>query len=299
MKVLQFIIYLFFLLFAGIFSILPFRIAYIIADGLYVVLYYLVGYRKKVVLKNLRASFPEKSEQEIQRICKKFYHHLADIFIESMKGFTMSKKQVNKRHIMLNSEMLKKYTASRRSLMVVVGHYNNWEWGTLSGGLFFNGSVVALYKPLSNTYIDKFMKKKRHNFGTEMVSIGLTARAFQRNKDHTTLYIFAADQSPAKVRNAIWMDDFLGQETACLHGADKYSRMYNLPVIYLQINKLKRGHYEMEAILIADKPNDLEEGEVVRRFMRSLESTIKKNPEYWLWSHKRWKKKRVKNKESN
>lgn len=290
-KAAQFIVYLLFLAFAGLFAIIPFRLLYVLSDGVYGLLFYVVGYRKKVVYQNLKASFPEKSEKEIKRITKKFYKHLADLFVESLKGFTMSKASVIKRHKLADEGIGDEYHRQGKSVMVVVGHYNNWEWGSMSGGLQLESPVMVLYKPLSNKFIDNFLERRRRNFGSELVAIRQTARAFEVRKNTPYFYILAADQSPGKTKRAYWID-FLNQDTACLHGPETYARKYNLVVIYLEIKKLKRGFYQMVPNVITEDPSKLEDGEIVKRYMKLLEGSIKNKPEYWLWSHRRWKKKR-------
>lgn len=287
----QFITYLLFLFFVGLFAILPFRVLYIFSDGLYVLLFYVAGYRKKVAYSNLKRSFPEKDEREVQIILKKFYKHLADIFVESMKGFAMTKNQVRKRHHLENPEILQPYIKQGKSVMSVVSHYNNWEWGSMSGGVFLDIPVMILYKPLKNKFVDKFLKKIRMNFGTELVSIFRTYQGFKERKDTMYLYVLAADQSPSKLKRAYWVD-FLNQDTACLHGPEKYARLFDYPVLYLDIQKEKRGHYTVTAEVLAEKPNELPEGEITRRYMKRLEKAIRQAPQYWLWSHRRWKKKR-------
>lgn len=290
-KSLQFIVYLLFLAVAGLFAIMPFRIVYVLSDGIYVLLYYVVGYRKKVVYQNLKNSFPEKSEEERKAIAKKFYKHLSDLFVESLKGFTMSNNSVIKRHKIIDEGLGNKYSREGKSVMVVVGHYNNWEWGSMSGGLQLNSPVMALYKPLSNKFIDRFLEKRRRGFGSELVAIRQTARAFAKRKNTPYFYILAADQSPGNTKRSYWID-FLNQDTACLHGPETYARKYDLVVVYLEIQKLKRGFYHLLPKVITEDPSELPEGEIIRRYMMMLEETIRNKPEYWLWSHRRWKKKR-------
>ncbi|MDZ7778194.1 MAG: lysophospholipid acyltransferase family protein [Bacteroidales bacterium] len=293
-KVAHFIAFLFFLLFAGIFALIPFRILYIISDGVFVILYHLAGYRKKVVSQNLARSFPDKEKAELKKIEKAYFRHLSDLLVESVKGFTMPKKSVIRRHRLSDNGMGNAYTKQNQSFMVVVGHFNNWEWGSMSGGLQLNAPVMVLYKPLSNPFIDRFLEKRRKSFGSELVSIRQTARAFEKRKNEPYAYILAADQNPGKTKNVHWVR-FLNQDTACLHGPETYARRYNLPVIYLEIQKVKRGHYVMIPELLTNNPSELPEGEIIRRYMKSLEQSIRKQPEFWLWSHRRWKKKNPEN----
>lgn len=295
-KVGYLISYIFFLLFVGLFTILPFRVAYLFSDFVYFILFYLTGYRKKISYENLKKSFPEKTEKEIQKILKQFYHHLGDLLVEGIKGFSMTRKQIVKRHKMVNPEILQSFLDKGQSVICTTAHYNNWEWGTMSGTLQVNGKAMGLYMPLSNPYIDKFMKKTRSGKGTELISIFRTLHGFRDRKDQVYGYMLAADQNPPNARFAYWMT-FLNQETACINGPEKYARMFDYPVLFLTINKVKRGYYEIVMEQITDNPNSLDKGEITVRYMRLLEKNIRKTPQYWLWSHRRWKKSRPENKE--
>lgn len=297
-KAAHFILYLLFLFFIGLFAILPFRVIYVISDGLRFLLFYVIGYRKKVVYSNLRRSFPEKDEAEIHRIAKRFYNHLADVLVESIKGFAMTRKQVYNRHHLINPEVVQEYINHGQSVIGVVAHYNNWEWGSMSGSVNLDADVMILYKPLSNPFIDRFLTNIRKSFGTELVSIFRTYKGFKERQNKPYLYVLAADQSPSKVRKAYWVD-FLNQDTACLHGPEKYARLYNYPVFYLNIQKVKRGYYTVSGELLTERPADLPDGEVTRLYMKRLEQSIKQAPEYWLWSHRRWKKKHSKQPENS
>jgi len=295
-KVGYFITYILFLVFIGFFALLPFRVAYLFSDFLYVILFYITGYRKKVAYTNIRKSFPNKTEQEIQKILKQFYHHLGDLIVEGIKGFSMTRKQVIKRHKILNPEVLQSFTKNNQSTICTTAHYNNWEWGTMSGTLQMEGKAMALYMPLSNPYIDKLMKKIRASRGTELISIFKTLHAFRDRKDETYSYLLAADQNPPNARFAYWMT-FLNQETACINGPEKYARMFDYPVLFLNITKVKRGYYQIFIEVITDNPSSSKKGDITVKYMRLLEKEINNNPQYWLWSHRRWKKTRPENKE--
>ncbi len=286
-----FISYLFFLFFVGLFAIMPFRVVYILSDGLSFLLFHVIKYRRKVVSDNLYRSFPEKSDKERKVIMKRFYKHLGDILVESIKGFAMTKKQVYKRHHIVNPELAQRYLDAGKGVIGVVAHYNNWEWGTMSGSTQLNANVMILYKPLSNPYIDKFLKNIRNSFGTELISIFKTYKAFKERQNKPYLYVLAADQSPSKLKRAIWVD-FLNQDTACLHGPERYARLFNLPVLYLDIQKQKRGFYTLTGEVMTSDPSSLPEGEVTKLYMKRLEKSIREKPEFWLWSHRRWKKTR-------
>lgn len=280
--------YVSFLFFVYLFALLPFRIAYLFADCLYYVAFYGIKYRKKVVYDNLNRAYPYKSPEEIDHIAKKFYRYLADIMVESIKGMTMRKKNIIRRHKIINPEVIKDYVNKRQSVIGLTCHYGNWEWGSMSGSLQVEGKILAFYKPLSNVLLDSFARKKRAQCGTEMVSIMDTFGVFRANCLSTCVFLMVADQSPADINRAYWFD-FLGLDTAFLHGPEKYSRMYNYPIVYIDIKPVKRGYYELELIKLIDDPSQNKEGEITRAYARMLEQRIEANPQYWMWSHRRWK----------
>lgn len=269
-------------------SIIPFRALYILSDLVFIFIFYVSGYRRKVVVSNLRNSFPEKSDQEIRGIAKKFYHHLCDISLESIKGFSMSREEIIKRHKILNPDLAQYFYSKHTSVITVPGHYNNWEWGSLSPGIQIQYPIVGFYKPMSNKHTDQFGKKHRSRFGTTLRSIRYTADTFEEFKNTPTAYIMAADQSPSNLKDCYWIN-FLNRETAWLHGPEKYARKYNLPVIFVDIQKVKRGYYTLKLVTITEDPSALPEGEITRQYAKHLETLILSEPAYWLWSHKRWK----------
>ncbi len=287
----KFITYLVLRLLIVITAILPFRLLYLLSDFFYLIVFYLIGYRKNVVRQNLKESFPAMSDLEISRLTKKYYHHFCDIALESIKGFTMSKQDILKRHKILNPEIVDEYYKNKTSVIAVPAHYNNWEWGSMSPGLHLQFDIVAFYKPLSNKWVDKYAKLSRSKFRTQLASIKDTSLTFQNKVNAPSAFIMAADQSPSNLKDSIWVN-FLNHDTACLHGPEKYSRRYNLPVIYVDIQKVKRGYYELILVKICDNPNELEQGVITTKYMKLLEQSILKEPAFWIWSHKRWKHRR-------
>jgi len=252
------------------------------------------GYRKKVVYSNLKRSFPEKSEQEIHRIAKDFYTNLSDITLESIKGLSMSKKALQKRYPVLNVDLLDEYLVNNKSVIGLASHYTNWEWGVLSFGFQFKHKSIGLYKPLSNKYIDSYIKKTRAAWGMNLVSIKNTSDAFNEKHEKPAVYFMVSDQSPSNRKKAIWVK-FLNQDTACLHGAEAYAKKYDLPLVYGDIQRVKRGYYNVTISIIEENPKQTKEGEITQKYMKKLEDTVLAKPENWLWSHKRWKHKRENN----
>lgn len=280
--------YLFVRFLTFLIGIIPFRVLYVISDLLYFLLYKVIGYRCKVVRMNLSSSFPEKNATEIRILTKKFYHHLCDISLESLKGFTMSPAEIVKRHRILNPELADSFFDKGLSTIAVPGHYNNWEWGSQSPGLQMKFPIVGFYKPMKNKWVDRYIKSHRQKFNTRLASIKETALTFQELSKSPTAYIMAADQCPSNREECYWFG-FLNHDTAWLHGPEKYARKYNWPVVYVDIRKVKRGFYEITLEMLTDDPSLLPDGEITRRYASHLEQTILNEPAYWLWSHKRWK----------
>jgi Kdo2-lipid IVA lauroyltransferase/acyltransferase len=289
--------YLIFRLFVGLFAVFPFVLMYAFADMFYGLAFYVIKYRRKVVVANLEKAFPEKPPSEIQHIAREYYKHLANLMAESLKGLTMSKKSIHKRHKIINPELLNEYYDKNISVIGVSGHYGNWEWGTMSGGWQVKHTAVGLYKPLSNCRIDEFMKRTRAKCGTQMASIKNTYEAFQMDRPAPCIFLMIADQSPTNLDKAYWID-FLGIDTAFLHGPEKYAKLYNYPVLYIDIKPIKRGFYELELIPICQNPSELKDGELTGMFAAMLEKRIRERPRYWIWSHRRWKHSRAPKAES-
>lgn len=270
-----------------LFAIVPFWLLYIFADIFYFVVYKVLKYRLPVVRDNLKKSFPEKSEKELKRIEKLSYKNLSQITVESLKAFTMSKEQIFRRHKVINEDEVRYLYKDHGGLIALPNHYGNWEWGALSC-MQLHWSGIALYKPLSNKYLDGYVRKNRSRLGTDLVSIYETARCFVNNKNKKKNYVMASDQSPSNVSKSHWVN-FLGRETAFLHGPEAYAKKYNYPAVFVDIQRVKRGYYELELTVLADNPKELPDGEVTKRLANKLEEVIRKKPEDWLWSHKRWK----------
>ncbi len=288
---MQYIGYIFFRLIVFKFSLIPFNWLYRLSDFLAWFLYKVIGYRKDVVLKQLRDSFPNKTAAEISDIAQKSYQNLADIIVESMKGFSMTEADFRQRYVFTNPSVTNALMAQGKNCIHIAAHYGNWEWGVIAYPLYVTSPIVGFYKPLSNVYIEKYGRKMRGKFNIHLIPIGETAQAFVDFKDTPTTYAFVSDQSTWSDK-AHWVN-FLGQDTACPPGADKYARALNAAVFYLHIERVKRGFYEVNLELMAENAASLPVEEVTIRFMSKLESILYEKPENWLWSHKRWKKKRV------
>jgi Kdo2-lipid IVA lauroyltransferase/acyltransferase len=285
---MQFIIYLFFLIFVFIFWLIPFSLLYRISDFLFFILYYIFKYRKKVVQENLSNSFPGKSPVELKKLEKKIYQNLTDIILEGLKGFSMSNKQIIERFKFINIDIIDSLYDQKQSFIAVLGHYCNWEWGTISAGLQLKHEIVGFYKPLSNKYIDKYLKDKRSKSKTILSSIARTFQTFDDFKNTTAIFTMVADQSPGNIKRALWFN-FLNQPTAWLHGPEKYAKLFNIPVYFINVQRIKRGFYEVKLIEIAKNPAEFPHSKITGLFIKELEKVILEKPENWLWSHRRWK----------
>jgi len=274
-------------------AIMPFFLMYLLSDLLAFLLCRVFKYRKAVIIKNLKGCFPEKADREIKEMLPNVYRNLTDNILEGIKAFSMSKRQIIRRHKIINTELVEEYFNQGKSIIAVTGHYNNWEWGSLSASLQTSFNVVGIYKPLSNKMVDSFVRWSRQKCGTLLAPINQTAKTFEKYKDIPTAYLMAADQSPGKKykKNAFWID-FLGRDTAFLHGPEKYAKSNDYPVVYIDVQRKKRGFYEIELSKLVDQPNNTTDGEITTAFAQKLESVILQNPTNWLWSHNRWKLKR-------
>ncbi len=270
---------------------MPFRILYLHSDFVRFLMLNVVKYRKKVVKENLKNSFPEKSETEINVLLKKFYKNLCDILLEGIKGFSMSEKQFAKRYKFNNPELLNEYFEKGINTISMGAHYANWEWGIIAAATQLKHTLVALYTPLTNKYIDDYMKKKRNNLGTELMSISDFGKKFKIDDGRVKSVFFGADQSPSNIKRVKWLK-FLNQDTACMTGAEFFARRYKLPVFYFDVQRVKRGHYSVDISILEAKPGDTSAGEITEKYMKTLEYLIHKKPEDYLWSHRRWKHKR-------
>ncbi|MGB4654450.1 MAG: lysophospholipid acyltransferase family protein [Bacteroidales bacterium] len=288
MKIISFISFVFYIIFSKLMSFVPFKILYILSDMMYPIVYWVIRYRRKVVRYNLTSSFPNKSKSEIIAIEKKYYRHLCDITLESFKT-NMPKKTMKKRYKVLNRDKVNNHIAeTNKSILVLVHHYNNWEWGTTSAGFQFDYPGVIVYHKISNFWIDKNMKKSRSKRGTIMVPTEETSRTFKQYVDKQHMFYLVADQYPTAIRFSYW-EEFLGKETSWFSGPEIYSRKYNIPTYILSIKKVKRGYYELYYKKVSDSPKDLPKQEITRLYVEELEKLIMEEPAYWIWSHKRWK----------
>jgi len=284
--------FLFFNIITWLLSRLPLRVIYFFSDILYIVLYRVTGYRTKVVRDNLKNAFPKKTSAELRSIEKKFYHHLSDLVFENMLLSHISEKQIRNRCKFKNAEVIENLYAKGKSVICVTGHYGNWEFFS-SYPLHLKHKIVALYKPLSNPQFDSYFKVMREKFGVETVPMTEAIRVLLRyqSSNTMTLSLFIADQAPVQGPSNYWTT-FLNQETAVFTGVERIAKKTNFAVVFLKLRKVSRGHYEVEAEILSENPKLAVNNEITEAHVRSLEKLIREQPEYWLWSHRRWKHKK-------
>jgi KDO2-lipid IV(A) lauroyltransferase len=270
-------------------SLLPLRALYVFADFVYVVLYYLVGYRKKVVMKNLETAFPEKTSAERTRIAKNFYKNFVDTFIETIKLLSASRSFLSRHLTIKNGELIQSLHNQGKRVQVHLGHNFNWEYGNAAFAVFTPYPFLGVYMPISNTNFDRMFRKLRSRFGTILIPATDMRRAMLPYRNEVYLLGLVADQVPGDVQRAYWID-FFGKPAPFARGPERGARAGNITVVFAQIYKTKRGHYITEFSLGVDDPGSLEEGQLTKKYVRFLEDVIRKYPDMWLWSHRRWKR---------
>lgn len=273
-------------------SLLPMRLLYVLSDGVYGLLYYVFGYRRKVVMQNLLIAFPEKTEAERKKIAKKFYHNFLDTFVEIIKLLSASESFLRKR-IKGNWDMVNEVAQRNgKPAQVHLGHTFNWEWANYMAAKDLLYKFLVVYMPIKSEAVDKLFLRMRSRGGTGLIPAS-PVRAYigglAKFKKEQYLLALAADQSPADPSKAYWLN-FFGRPTAFVTGPEKGARLTNLPVFFCNIKKPRRGHYYAEFTFITEDPAATKEGELTIRFARYLEDVIRQQPDMWLWSHRRWKK---------
>ncbi|MBT8263229.1 MAG: lysophospholipid acyltransferase family protein [Bacteroidia bacterium] len=286
---MQRLVYLIIYPFLWITSILPMGLLYIKSDVLSFIIYHVVGYRKKVVLSNLRLVFPDKSDKEHKIIARKFYRHLCNIIFESIKTLTISEKEITKRFRFENLELIDELYKKDKSVLLLCGHYSSWEWsGILGKQMKYKG--LAVYKKLRNDSLDGLLKKIRGRYGGEIVSNRkIVPILFRLAKENTKcLTLILADQTP-KPGAFKHRDTFMGIDVPVFTGSEEIAKKLDFASVYLKVEKVKRGYYSARFVLLAENPKEFEDYQITRAFLDEIEKQIHKAPEYYLWSHKRWK----------
>lgn len=276
-------------------SLLPMRVLYGISTVFRFVLFDCIGYRKKVVERNMRKAFPEKSEAELQQLANKFYAYFCDLVVEIVKSLSISYTELQKRfHLgpdVLN--LLNGYAEKGQSIIVAIGHHGNWEWAGNAYSVLAKHQLYGIYRPLHNKGFNKIIEKVRTRFNTKLISDKEVIPAMRQNRKDNVISatVFLTDQTPTG-KNMYWTQ-FLNQETPVFWGVERIAKMFDYPVVYVQFIRLRRGYYTAKAYTLVEQPRLLkEEGQISELHTRAIEKGILEQPETWLWTHRRWKFKR-------
>ncbi len=273
-------------------SLLPFRMLYMVSDFLYVLLYHLIGYRKKTVMDNLKLVFPKKSAIEHKRIAKAFYHHLCDMILEAIKSMNIRLEDMKARFKFTNIEVIKDFEKRNQSIALMCAHYGSWEWIFILQA-YTSHKTFAIYKRLNNKYFDALFKKIRARYDSYLITTKQTIEVLTENKKKGLLTIngFVADQSPKKNKAYHW-NKFMGIEVPVHTGAEMLSKELKMPMVFFSVKRVKRGFYETTFQILTETPNEFENYQITDKFMSLVEKQIYQAPEYYLWTHKRWKHQR-------
>ncbi len=273
-----------------VFSYIPFPLLYLISDFLFLIIYYVVGYRRKVVAENLLKSFPNKSAEELKEIERKYYRYLCDTILETTKLWTFTEADIHKRVKVKNSEEFYALHKTGKSMALVLGHYLNWEWFVLALPVHIPGKVFGIYKPLTNKLFDQLFIKLRSRLGMDMVPMQNVMRRLLQHKGQQFSIAIVSDQNPSNAETSYWTR-FLNQDTAIFLGSEKISKKFDAAIIFLNIERKSRGYLEFEFVVLASDVSEMKEFEITELHTKYLEKIIENKPEYWLWSHRRWKHK--------
>ncbi|WP_179348737.1 lysophospholipid acyltransferase family protein [Winogradskyella pacifica] len=270
-------------------SILPFRLLYGFSDVIYIFMYRIFGYRKTTVKENLRLVFPDKSEKEISEITGKFYHHFCDMMVEAIKSLTISEAQMNKRFKFTNVELINDLEKKQRNIILMCAHYGSWEWiFILQRHIEYKG--YAVYKRLKNKYFDKLVKRIRAKYNSHLITTKETYGVLlkSKKKDELTINGFVSDQSP-KAHKAFHWNEFMGIKVPMYTGAEMLAKKLDMAVVFFSVKRIKRGYYETTFTTITENPKEYKDYEITDLFFKMVEKQILEAPQYYLWTHKRWK----------
>lgn len=276
-----------------LFRIVPFWLLYRLSDGLAFLLHRIIGYRREVVWDNLRRSFPEKTEAELAIIARRSYRNMTDVMLETLKSHTMPVREIERRCVSLNPELLNRHLDRGQSVILSGAHYGNWEYSGIAMPPCFHGTTVTAFKPIANRLTDDYVSRARARTGMVLVPMEETFTVLRRREQQglPSVYLLLADQSPSNRKTAQWVP-FLNQDTPHLPGIDVLGRKFRMPVVFYRVRRVRRGFYEVDYFDICPDPAAANETDITRAFAQRLESVIREKPEDWLWSHKRWKMKR-------
>jgi len=286
---MQLVVYLIAYPFLWLISILPFRLLYAFSDFVYVLVYHIIGYRKKIVLENLTLVFPDKTEKEKKIIMKKFYHHLCDMMLESIKSMTISEEKMKKHFTFSNIDLINDLEAKDRSVILMCSHYGSWEWIFIMQA-YCTHQGYAVYKKIANPHFDKLFKRIRAKYNSYLITTKETIPTLIRAKRDgvKTINGFVSDQSP-KMDRAFYWQNFMGIKVPVHTGAEVLAKKLDMAVVFFNVKRLKRGYYECTFKTLAEHPKEFENFQITDEFLKLAEADIYNAPQYYLWTHKRWK----------
>lgn len=286
---MQFLVYIITYPFLWLISILPFRVLYAFSDFLFIFIYKIFGYRKKVVQENLNLVFPDKSKEDINEITRKFYHHLCDMMVEAIKSMTISEAEMKKRFTFKNLDIIHDLEKENRSIIFMCAHYGSWEWIFILQK-YVNHVGYAVYKRLRNKYFDRLVRRIRAKYNSYLITTKEAIPTLMRAKINGELVIggFVSDQSP-KAKKAFHWKEFMGIKVPVHTGAEVLAKRLDMSVLFFKVKRLKRGYYEATFETLAHNPLDFKDYEITDEFLKRVEDQIYEAPEYFLWTHKRWK----------
>jgi Kdo2-lipid IVA lauroyltransferase/acyltransferase len=280
--------------FLRLFSHLPFPVLYALADILFLVCYRIIGYRKKVVQRNIRNSFPDKSPRELKQIEKDFYRNLCDYGVETLKLLTITKEELMRRMQFANVELLQNYKSKNQSIFFLASHQFNWEWMLVSASLTFPFDIEFVYQPVKNKFFDSFSLDTRSRFGALGIRRKDVARELLKRRNKLKGLASVADQYPGYEIDKKYRTHFLNQDTVFFYGTNQLAQLTQFPTLYYKVEKIRRGYYLSTPILLGEPPFEKTSDVIIERYVRELEKSIQDAPSNYLWSHKRWKKRHLK-----
>ena len=270
-------------------SWLPIRALLVLSDGLYVLIYRVIGYRRGVVRQNIERSFPDRGVPEWRQIERDFYRHFCDMIVETIRNFSISRARLRERCRLENPSVLEPYARSGRSVIIAAGHHNNWEMPVNALAMQIPHELVGIYAPIGNAYLDRQFFRSRARYGMVLKPKQHAKQHFEENRNTLTATLLIGDQSPSNNRKKLYWTTFLHQPTGVMLGTEKFARQYDLPVLWMEIRKVKRGYYRLRLRPLEDHPSSTPDHSITDRTVRALETQIRAEPAFYLWSHRRWK----------
>ncbi len=271
----------------GLFKFIPFWLLYLLSDGLYWLLYYVVRVRRRTVRSNIQFVFPDYPLHEVKKIEKQAYRNFCDIMLETIKGFTLSPQEMHRRYLITNPELIDPYYEEKRGVVGFIAHFNNWEWG-ISLQQSLKHKAFYIYKRLHNRVVDELILQKRELGGAQLIDKDQMAQVLIKNRRTPSFYALIADQRPSGDQEQRSVT-FFKRNITCFAGPELIAKTFNYPVIYCKIERIKRGFYQATGVLITDTPKNTPDGFISQQCFSLLEAQIKEQPQNWMWMHKRFK----------